>query len=612
MLLRRLALGAAVAAACLAGLRAAPAHMPVDDIRPGMVGTGRTVFGTDRIEEFEVHVIGVLRNVIGPRRNLVLARLGGGPLEKTGVVAGMSGSPVYIDGRLVGAVSYSLGTFTKEPIAGITPIDEMVDATSRPSPRSPVTLRAAFDVPGTPDSLAAAVERALGASVPFAASPADVQVVTAAPGIGPETGTLLRPIATPLLLGGFEADVADLVTRSFRAGGFTPLGSGGGRADVPPSARPLEPGDAVGVSLMEGDLVLGGTGTVTAIDGTRVYAFGHPFYNLGPTEFPMTRAYVHTVLPSLMSSSKLASLGETVGVFQQDRSTAIAGTLSARASLLPITLTLETDRGARRTFRFDVVRDQLFTPLLAYVSVLNTLRSYERENGAATFGVRGRALVRNHGEVSFEDLFTGDSPSAGAAGYVAAPLTFLLKNDFEPVEIDGLDLAITSLEEPRTATIERVWLDTVDVRPGRTVPLKVMLRSYRGEEVTRDVPVQIPANASGTLTVVVADGTRLTQIEQREARQLQQARGVTQIVRAFNKAKKNNRLYVRLLSPDAGAVIAGEVLPALPPSVLAVLDADRSSGQVTPLRNATLGEWDLPVEYAVSGARFLTIAVDDK
>jgi len=584
--------------------------MTVDELRPGMVGVGRTVFDGDHVEDFKVHIIGVLRNIIGPRRNLVLARLEGGPLADTGVIAGMSGSPVYIDGRLVGAVSYSLGMFTKEPIAGITPIDEMVDATARSAPR-PAATRVALDLPITPASLAVAMERSFGANRAFANSPSDVQVVTASEGVGPETGALLRPIATPLLIGGFEPDVAEVVTRAFRAGGFAPLGAGGGRTDAPTAARPLEPGDAVGVSLMEGDLSLGGTGTVTNVDGARVYAFGHPFYNLGPTEFAMTRAYVHTLLPSLMSSTKLSSTGEIIGVFQQDRATAIAGTLGVKPSLLPITLALDSDRGERRTFHFEVVRDQLFTPVLAYVSILNTLRSYERENGASTFSVRGRALVRNHGEVSFEDLFTGDSPSSGAASYVAGPLTFLLKNEYEPVEIDALDLSITSSEEPRTASIERVWLDTVDVRPGRTVPLKVMLRSYRGDEVTRDVPVQIPANASGTLTVMVADGNRLALWEQRETRQLQQARGVTQIVRAFNKARKNNRLYVRLLSTDAGAVVSGEPLPALPPSVLAVLDGDRSGGEVGPLRNATLGEWDIATEYAVSGARFLSITVDD-
>jgi hypothetical protein len=608
---RTLVVAAALAAACLVGLRAAPVHMPIGEVRPGMVGVGRTVFGGDRIDEFKVHVIGVMRNVIGPRRNLILAKLEGGPLADTGVIAGMSGSPVYIDGRLVGAVAYSLGQFTKEPLAGITPIDEMVDATARSSPRAASSARAALDFPVTPDALVAAVTRAFGTPRPFASSPGDVELIAAAPGVGPETGALLRPIATPLLLGGFEPEVADLVTRAFRSGGFAPLGAGGGRADVPSATRPLQPGDAVGVSLMDGDLSLGGTGTVTNVDGTRVWAFGHPFYNLGPTEFPMTRAYVHTLLPSLMSSSKLASLGETIGTFQQDRATAIAGTLGVRAALLPITMTLESDRGPKRTFQFQVVRDDLFTPLLAYVSILNTLKAYERENGAASFAVKGRALVRDHGEVSFEDMFTGEAPSSGAAGYVAAPLQFLLRNDAEPVQIDSLDLAVTSLEEPRTATIERVWLDTVDVRPGRTVPLKVRLRSYRGEEVTRDVPVAIPANASGTLTLMVTDGTRLAAIEQRDARTLQQARTVSQIVRAFNQARKNNRLYVRLMSADAGMVVGGEPLPALPPSVLTVLDADRSGSQAAPLRSATLGEWEFPTDYAVSGARVLTIAVND-
>jgi hypothetical protein len=297
-------------------------------------------------------------------------------------------------------------------------------------------------------------------------------------------------------------------------------------------------------------------------------------------------------------------------MFQQDRATAIAGSLGAAPSMLPIKIALETDRGFKRTFSFNIVRDQLFTPVLAYATILNTLKSYEREYGAATFSVKGRALVRKHGEVSFEDMFTGESPSIGAASYVAGPLTFLLKNDFEPVEIDSLDITISSSEEPRTATIERVWLDTVTVRPGRTVPLKVLIRSYRGDEVTREVPIEIPTNITGPLTVMVADGNRLAQWEQREMRP-QQAHGVAQIVRALNKARKNNRLYVRLLSADTGAVVGGESLSALPASIMAVIQSDSNGGQFVPLHNATLGEWDIPTDYALSGARFLSISVDE-
>jgi hypothetical protein len=311
-----------------------------------------------------------------------------------------------------------------------------------------------------------------------------------------------------------------------------------------------------------------------------------------------------------MSSSKLSTMGEIIGTFQQDRAVTIAGELGAGPSLIPITVALETARGQKRTFKYRVVRDQLFTPVLAYVSVLNTLKSYEREFGAATFTVKGRALIRKHGEVDLEDLFTGESPSTGAATYVAAPLTFLLKNEYEPVEIDGIDIAIAATEEPRTATIERIWLDTTNVRPGRPVPLKILMRSYRGEAVARTVSVDVPANASGPLTIMVADGSRLAQWEQREARQSQQAQGVTQMVRALNKARKNNRLYVRLLAQDSGAVVGGEFLSSLPPSVLEVMESDRSGGQFVPLRSATLGEWDIPTDYAVTGARFLPVNVE--
>jgi hypothetical protein len=488
----------------------------------------------------------------------------------------------------------------------------MIEAAALTAPR-PATASARLELPVTSASLTTTLQRTFDGTRPFAASPSDVQVVAASdPAVGPQLGPMLRPIATPLVLGGFSGDVADLVTSAFRASNFMPVSglAGGSPASSPSPSHPLQPGDAVGVSLIAGDLSLGATGTVTQVEDGRVYAFGHPFYNLGPTEFPMTRAFVHTLLPSLMASSKLSTIGEPVGIFQQDRATTIAGTLGAAPSMLPISVALETDRGFKRTFSFEVVRDQLFTPVLAYVAILNTLKSYEREYGAATFSVKGRALVRKHGELSFEDMFTGESPSIGAASYIAGPLTFLLKNDYEPVEIDALDIHITSLEEPRTATIERVWLDTVNVRPGRTVPLKVLIRSYRGDEVTREVPIAIPANASGPLTVLVADGARLAQWEQREARQPQEAHGVAQIVRAINEARKNNRLYVRLLSSDAGAVVGGEPLPALPPSVMAVLEGDRYGGQFVPLRNATIGEWDIPIDYALTGSRFLTIDVD--
>jgi len=500
------------------GLPAQSRTFPVDELRVGMVGVGKTVFEGDRLDDFKVHILGVLKNVIGTRRNLILARLEGGPLADTGVIAGMSGSPVYIDGRLVGAVSYSLGQFSKEAIAGITPIGEMTDAATFAAPRRQIAS-ADLQVPLTPEGLRTSLRQAFALMGPFANSPNDVQALGE---INAGIGTMLRPIATPLTLGGFDAGLADPFLAAFRDQGFVPVMAGALAAQTaggaqPAAKRPLRPGDPLGVSLMTGDMELGATGTVTDVDGDKVYAFGHPFYGLGPTQFPMTRAYVHVVLPSLLSSSKIASTGETIGTISQDRATTIAGTLGAGPALIPVTLNLTSERGTKKTFKMGLVNDQLFTPLLAYLSILNTLQSYERQNGASSYVVRGEASVKKYGNVAFEDLFTGDQPSVGAAAYVVAPINFLLRNAFEDVELEGLTLNIDASEEPRSATLERVWIDGARPKAGSTVDLKMLLRTYRGEEITKTLPIDIPANARGTsLSIMVADGGRLSQYESRE------------------------------------------------------------------------------------------------
>jgi hypothetical protein len=613
MSIRRLVLTLFVALVGVSALLSgATTQMGINEIRPGMIGVGRTVFDGTRVEEFKAHIIGVLENVIGTHRNLILAKLEGGPLANTGVIAGMSGSPVYIDGKLVGAVSYALGSFSKEPIAGITPIAEMTDSTSFNEIRPPGT-KVKVDYPFTPESLTAAFRKALNWNRPFADRPNDAQLtgVSAIAGLGGgEIGTLLRPIATPLVMSGFEPELAGVLGNAFREQGFIPTGgsASGPRAGEAPYEGPLKPGDAVGVMLVGGDLQLGGTGTVTHIDGDRVYAFGHPMYNLGPIEFPMTRAYVYTVLPSLFSSMKLSTTGEIIGTVVQDRATAIAGKLGAGPSMIPVTVSLESSRGPKQTFNFRVVNDQLFGPLMTYASILNTLGSYERQYGAATFGVRGSVTVKKHEAIAFNNLFSGDQAAMGAAAYVVAPISNLMGNDYEKVDVEAVSVTFTTTEEPKTAMLERVWLDDPRPRAGRSVPLKVLFRTYRGEEVIRTLPIAIPANATGTLSILVSDGARLGQSEQRETRSTQ-PRSVDQMIKSLNKGRRNNTLYVKLLGTDAGAVVNGELLSSLPPSVLGVLEGDRNSGNFNPVHSATIGEWELPTEHAVAGSRTLTITV---
>jgi len=608
----RLPLAASVVAACVIamnGVRAAePPPMPVSELRTGMTGVGRTVFGGTKVEEFKVQVLGVIENVMAPQRNLILARLDGGPLAEAGVIAGMSGSPVYIDGRLVGAVSYALGSFSKEPIAGITPIQEMTAETARPAMR-PVNARVQLELPITQDGLVTAFRKALNWNRPFADRAADVRAsgVSAVAGIaGDQLGTLLRPIATPLVMSGFGQDATDMLNAALGGQGFVPTGAAAGtRAGDMPYEGPLKPGDAIGVNFVTGDFLLGGTGTVTHIDGDQVYAFGHPMYNLGPTEFPMTRAYVYTILPSLYSSTKLASTGETIGTFLHDRPTAIAGRLGTMPAMIPITVTLTSDHAPARTFRFAVVRDQLFTPLMAYSTLLNLFAGYERQFGASTFAVRGTIDIAKHGSVSLDNIFSGDNAVTSAAGSLVGPLTAIVSNDFEPAVVDKMDLTIASTEEPRTATLTRAWLDEPRPRAGQTVPLKVVLHPYRGDDIVRTIPIEIPANASGNLSILVMDGARLTQVEQREARATQ-PRPTAQLVRELNRTRRGDTLYVRLVNSEPGATVNGETLPSLPPSVLAVMEGDKSGG-INALTNATIGQWEVRTDRAVTGSKTVSV-----
>ena len=610
MKIRVLLAAAAIAAGLTTRLPASTALMPIDEVRPGMEGVGRTIFqGTD-LQEFKVHILGVLKNVQAPQRNLILAKLERGPLAETGVIAGMSGSPVYIDGRLVGAVSYSIGSFAKEPIAGITPIGEMIEATATSSSRRATAQAAArIPLPITAEGLASAVRSTYARVAAFADRPADVQSVGIPVAAGAQLGALLRPIATPLLLSGFDARTADLVSSMFGGAGFAPMLGGAANAPDTDTPGPLRPGDPVGVQLLSGDGEMGATGTVTHIDGNRVYAFGHPFFNIGPAAFPMTRAHVFTTLPSLQSSFKIATMGGVIGSVQQDRATAIAGTLGPAPKLIPIHVTLTSDRGSERTFNFNVVDDQLFTPLLAYVSLFNTLGSYERQFGAETFSVKGTAEFAQHANLEFDDIFTGEGPIAGASAYVAGPLTMLLGNDLERLDLTSLDLKIAAYEDARRATIERIWIDEVRPRAGQTVPLKVLTRNYRGAETISTIPIDIPSNATGQLTVLVTDGKQLNQLEAHELRRELEPQSVSQMIRVLNETHRNNRIYVRLMTGSPGAGINGEAMTSLPPSVLAVLDGDRSSGDFTPIRSAAIGEWELPMSSAVSGTRALTIDV---
>ncbi len=603
-------LALALTAGCfLAVLPAATVTMPVDEVRAGMRGTGLTVFDGAKRSEFTAEIIGVLENSFGPRRNLVLARLDGGPLAGSGVIQGMSGSPVYIDGRLVGAVSYSLGSFPKETIAGITPIDEML---RDDTPGPPRTARGApeLTLPLAADSLTRLLSTRLARPEPFAARTGDVGAVGLPAGAGASYGVRLRPIATPLTLSGFTPAAFDRIASMFGPAGLAPVvgGTAAGGRSAAQSDAPLQAGDAVGVSLMQGDLSMAGTGTVTLVEGDRVYAFGHPFYNLGASRFPMTRAWVHTVLPSQLISSRIATVGETLGTIDQDRSSGISGSLGPGPRLVPVRITLDApDRQRTDTFEFEVVDDAIFTPLLAYNAMLNTLFSHNRQTGAATYAVRGEVTLAGLPAARFEETFAGNAATVLASAYVAGPLTALVDNGLEPVTVERVDVSVTARDGTRTAELERVWLDDPRPRPGRTAPLRLAVRARDGDVEVRTVMVDLPSTARGRVRLLVADGATLAREERQQAGMAARPTSLRHLIDALNTARRNDRFYVQLRRGDAGAVVNGRRLPSLPRSVLDVLGADRAGAGLARMSTAALREWEVPLDRVVSGARVIDL-----
>src|SRR5688572_28353972 len=596
-----------LALAVLATPAAQTTFMPVSEVRAGMVGVGRTVFAGDTLEEFRANILGVLKNVVGPGRDLILAKLEGGPLATTGVISGMSGSPVYIDNRLVGAVSYSLGSFAREPIAGITPIAEMMTAVHSNGPRA---VSSEFDLtwPATPEKVFASLGRVVERAAAPLRSPLRASDVLGAPSLA-DWAPRLRPIGAAMIATGLAPDIETSLRQALPSDATLLRGEGEHGSASPQASGPrsLRPGDAVGVSLMRGDLEMGATGTVTHVDGNQVYAFGHPFLNLGPTSMPMTRAQVLTVIPSLDSSMKIAAMGPVIGRMTQDRSTAVGGVLGSGPSELAVNLTLESQGPARRRLQFTVLHDQALTPLFAYVAILNSLITHQRQSGATTIAASGSVTFEGLGVLPIDDMFSGDQAITLAAASAMTPIGAMATNTFRPALPKSLDMTLRVSEQEDYSIIERVWLDTVRPTVGGTHTLHVLLRHFGGGTEVVSLPVVMLPHVTGPVTMMVTDGATLTTLEQKELRPAT-PQSLEALLARLRNARSGNRLYVRLLTSSPGTAVGGESLPALPPSVLAALDADPSKAS-TAIARAVAGSWDKRLPRVVKGSREITLTL---
>jgi SpoIVB peptidase S55 len=595
---------------------------PIDQVKPGMRAVGYTVFSGGEPKKFDVEILGVLKGFPSPQQNAVLSRLLGDELNHTGVFQGMSGSPVYIDGKLLGAVAFGY-QFAKDPIAGITPIQQMVEIFEQKQGGDGKGQRSGQSgQPGQPGQPGQARQVSFS-EISFNENSREfaefVNSVSGAPRHGaqavsaPSSGQVLTPIATPLAITGVPPEVVARFAPIFQSWGFAPVAGAGGAAEATElkkaDANTLKPGSTIIVPLVRGDYSLAAAGTVTYRDGNRIYAFGHPFLSLGVSEFPMHEGEVVTVMSSNATSFKLSVPTAMVGTVRGDRSTGIYGELGAAPQMIPVEVNLKTSRGEDRKYAFDVVADRFLTPLLMQMTMLSTIASTERTIGDSTLQIRGRIKLKGLQDVELENRLSSSFNVPLAAAFATSqPITAIFNSGFKDVQFEKLVYDITSRDARSTGQLDRLLVNDTDVRPGEKIEIQAFARTEGGGEYVERIPVEIPKDAPiGQLQIIVGDGSSIQALEPRSGFT---PKSLDQLVRELNKIRKSDRLYVRLARAESGAMVKNEEMPSLPPSVLATLGSDRAIGGYSLTRSATIFEKEIaPAEFVISGQRTLTVNV---
>jgi hypothetical protein len=608
---RRIFVAAMVLTFCALSLSAfaddRPPIFPLDQVKPGMAGVAYTIFAGDEIEKFDLTVIGVLPNLMGPKQSIILVQLHGPKVEHTGVVAGMSGSPVYIDGKLAGALSLKFGIFTKEPIGGVTPIEDMLSIPNAET--APGTVQAAGAlVPGSGTTESAALEAPSSFwSLGEQRYPLPAQFA-AAVGNG---SAFLEPIAAPLVFSGF----APATIRQY-ASDWMPYGmmaAPGGTAAAEPDDAKIVPGDMVSVGLVDGDLSMSAACTVTAIVDGRVYACGHPLFGLGSIQMPLARGRTLTTLASDFDSTKIVNMGGLIGTLNQDRTTAIVGKLGASPTMIPVDLSVVTPLGERK-FQMSMISNPKLTPLLVGIVAFNGLTQNTSYGEGNTLRLSGTIDIAGHAPVVLENMYAGTDQFVPDGSFVATSVqsvfTRIFSNPYEVPQINRVTLRVESQPERRIASILNAWSEMSEAEPGQSLVIKVLLRPYRGAPIIKDVPITIPPQAApgSVLRVQVSDSDSLNRVNTLVAAQGRLG-NLDQLITLLNRERRNNQLYVTLFNPTPTLLVDDKELPDAPLSEISILDQRRLPGTAVVLRESTAGEWSVPMDEVISGAASVSIKI---
>jgi hypothetical protein len=575
--------------------------MPLSEIKQGMKGTAWTVFQGTEPEPIPVEIIGISKNMWGPRQDIILGKMGG-KAARTNVAKGMSGSPVYINGKLIGAVSLGLSQFSPDAICGITPIELMLEING-----SDQSHPAAARTPGKSVALNAQDGGEGGA-------------------LGGALGNLewLAPIDSPLVFSGINGDTLRDFSSMFQQMGLrTVQGSGGvlthGSKPAAGWEHALNPGESVATVLVDGDMGVSAFGTVTYNDGKRVLAFGHPLFNLGPVDMPLAKSEVVLTLASQFQPSKMANATEIVGALRQDRHSGIMGELGATSPMIPVTLKVRSLDAketvlSEKNFHFNVFVHQKWTPTLMMLTLYNSISNLNDFADEATYRLNGKVEMNGPQNIGLATMqATGDMPMPAPmalAIWLGDKFNRLYLNNVNTPDVKGVTLSLDLLPERRVAAIETGWVANTEVQAGDDLPVKVSVRPYRGEPMQREVIVRIPAGlAKGDHRILLSDADTLNRM-QNAAGFMNRFIDVPQAVSLLNQERTNNRLYVSLVKASPTAYYEDKTMPSMPSSVLNVIQAGRASNRAMVTTPETASEQtSIAFDYMVTGSYSLRIHV---
>jgi len=566
--------------------------IPVSQIHTGMRGIAYTVFEGTKPEPMDVEVLGVLKNMNGPKGDIILVRMHGPKVEYTGVVAGMSGSPVYFDGKLAGALAFRIGEFSKEPIAGVTPIADMLEINE-------------FDK--SPGGITDAANPA----------PAKAATKTSGPGMPPTPevqsyANYLKPIEAPLVFNGFSEEAVKMFAPQFASAGVVPvMGVGSVSEDKQP--EPLEAGSAISAILVRGDMDIAATCTITYLDPQRLLACGHPLLQFGSVDLPMNKANVLATLPSPLNAFKIVNTTEPVGSFVQDRHTGIMGLLNKQPDMIPVTLNIHNGT-ATKEIHYEVLNNARLSPVAMMATVFNALHGVNDYGEETTYRLKGAISVKGYPQVTLQNVFAPTDTGQPAAFLAALALGDrfgrIYDNPFDVPTVKGVTLDFDLVKQRRWARLESARTDLTEARPGDEITVETVLAPYRGERVVKQISIKIPTSASkGPLRILVSDGDTLDRMR-RGMPMMARKLDLASTIAILNKEHSNNRVYVSLLEADPEAMVADKVMPALPLSVMNVMEGMRGTQEMVVLGESQVNEAATPpLDFAVAGAQVLTITI---